>query len=239
MNTKMIGLTLLISLSPAVLAENLPSDNHHEVTAGGIGLVVGSLAAGPLGAIIGGSLGVMTGHNQTQTETIHHQQQHIADLERELSQTLADLSLTETAMKTLENQQHHQYQQYLSERTHYADSYQLDIYFLTNSSALHPQAQQGLDKLVHLLKNTPNLRADLAAYSDWRGTDDANCLLANQRLTKVANYLRNNGALPEQLLATNYGEHNVYSQNSRGEQLFYDRRVTISLSYFSDQTVMK
>ncbi|PHS69740.1 MAG: hypothetical protein COB23_05615 [Methylophaga sp.] len=236
MNKKILSLAILISTSPVVMAENFyqppPTDNHHEVTAGGIGLLAGTIAAGPLGAIIGGSLGVMTGHHQTQANTIDEQQQSITVLETELSQLMSALSQSKQSVQQLESTQTNIEQQHIVNLTKFADGYQLDIYFPTKESTLHPQAQQGLEKLVQLLQHYPTLQANIEAHSDWRGTKDENCLLAKQRLDIVTDYLTEAGTKQEQLLTTNYGEHNAYNNTSWGEELFYDRRVTISLYYF-------
>jgi len=241
MNKKILGLAILLSFSSNLMADSFnESSNNNEVTTGGIGLVAGTLFAGPLGAIIGGSLGVMTGHHQTQAETISEQQQKltshqqiITELENELSQMVANLntakkSAQQSASKQMLNQQRH-----IETLSQFSASYQLDIYFLTNSSELHPIAQDGLRKLAKLLQSNPQLQANLEAHSDWRGSNDDNCLLANRRLSKVNNLLTHAGVNPSQLLATNYGERHNYDTSTWGEALFYDRRVTISLSYFA------
>jgi len=242
MNKKILGLALLLSVSTNLMAGSFTeSSNNNEATTGGIGLVAGTLVAGPIGAIIGGSLGVMTGHHQTQAETISEQhqklnshQQTITKLESELSQMLANLDKSEKSVQQLTSKQTLNQQHHLEDLSQFATSYQLDIYFLTNSSELHPIAQDGLKKLAKLLQRHPQLQANLEAHSDWRGTNDENCLLAKQRLAKVNNKLTQSGVNPSQLLATNYGERHNYDTSTWGEALFYDRRVTISLNYFAN-----
>lgn len=238
----MLALTILLSLSPSLMAKSFnESSSHNEAITGSIGLVAGTLVGGPIGAIIGGSMGVMTGHHQTQSETIIEQQQKllvqqqaITELETELSQVMSSLNKTEKSVQHLESKQELSQQQYIKDLSQFATGYQLDIYFLTNSSELHPIAQAGLKKLAQLLRQHPQLQANLEAHSDWRGTDDENCLLAKQRLTKVNNQLTQIGVNPSQLLATNYGEQHNYDTSSWGESLFYDRRVSISLNYFAN-----
>lgn len=241
MNRKIFGLVLLLTSSSQLLAENIDNKStHHEATGAGIGLIAGSIIGGPIGAIIGGSMGVMSGHNQAQTETIAEQQQRLAThknrishLEQELSQIILTLTETEKTVQQLKSKQDLTQNQHGHVLTQFASGYQFDIYFLTNSSELHPQAQQGLKKLALLLQTHPQLQANLEAHSDWRGSNDDNCLLAKQRLAQVNNNLTQIGVNPSQLLATNYGEHQNYDTTSWDENLFYDRRVTISLTYFA------
>ncbi|PCH63172.1 MAG: hypothetical protein COC04_04715 [Gammaproteobacteria bacterium] len=242
MNKKILGLAILLSISTNLMANSIyESSNHNEVTTGGIGLIAGTLVAGPLGAIIGGSLGVMTGHHQTQAETISEQQQiltlhqqTITELESELKQMVTTLDKAEKSAQYLESKQALNQQQHFEDLSQFATSYQLDIYFLTNSTELHPIAQDGLRKLSELLQRHPQLQANLEAHSDWRGSNDDNCLLAKRRLSQVNNHLTQAGVNPSQLLATNYGERHNYDTSTWGEALFYDRRVTISLNYFAD-----
>ena len=242
MNKKILGLAFFISISPSLMADSFnESSTHHEAAIGSIGLIAGTIVAGPFGAIIGGSLGVMTGHHQTQTETIStqqkkllHQQQSITELESELSQIIANLAQAEKSIQHLTSNKKRAQQQHLNELSQFASSYQLDIYFLTNSTELHPIAQQGLNKLATLLQRHPQLQANLEAHSDWRGSNDDNCLLAKRRLSQVNNQLTQAGVNPSQLIATNYGERHNYDTSTWGEALFYDRRVTISLNYFVD-----
>jgi outer membrane protein OmpA-like peptidoglycan-associated protein len=242
MKINIIYFTLFLSISSNLLANTtLDNPSHHEATSGGIGLITGAIVAGPIGAIIGGSMGVMTGHNQSKQEIILQQenalvakQESISKLEDELSQLTYSLSSLENEKQQLIAKQSNLEQQHIIELKQFAKSYQFDLYFLTNSSDIHPQALQGLDKLAVLLQRHPQLQANLEAHSDWRGSLDNNCILAQHRLSQVNNQLTQAGVNPSQLLATNYGEQENYHKNSWDENLFYDRRVTISLSYFAD-----
>ncbi len=240
-----LALTLLMAASPVVIADsfypsNAPVPNtHHEATSGSVGLLVGTLAAGPLGAIIGGSMGIMVGNQQTKIEIISIQKQSISDLEQELNQIIAALDDSKTAAQTAESElkililsQQQLLQKHRQDLIQFSHSYQFDIYFLTNSSSLNAHAQHGLIKLADLLKNNPNIHANIEAHSDWRGSNDANFLLANQRLSTVSHQLSQSGSQPKQLLTTNYGEHENHYNGSSDEALFYDRRVTITLSFF-------
>jgi len=245
MYKKALCLSLLLASSPTIMAESfyhtdpVEPKTHHEATAGGIGLVIGGLAGGPIGAIIGGSMGVMTGHQQTKTDTINLQQQSISELENELSQTMNKLSqsqkntqLSATKINKLENKQQQSNQQHREQLIQFANGYQFDIYFMTNSHVITSHAQQGLVNLAELLRNNKHITAQIEAHSDWRGSSDANCLLAKQRLSAVTEQLVQAGSQSDQLLATSYGEQANTHEGSWVDELFYDRRVTITLNYF-------
>lgn len=240
-----LALSLLIATSPVIMADNFYSqsstqtNNHHEATSGGVGLLVGTLAGGPLGAIIGGSMGVLVGNQQSQAETITSQTHTISELEQELSQIIAELdhskktiATARTDIATLQSSQQQFTLQHRDDLIQFSKSYQFDIYFMTNDASITEHAQKGINKLAELLKNTPNIHANIEAHSDWRGSNDANNLLASQRLSAVSGQLSQAGTKSEQLLTTNYGEQANQHNGEWDEALFYDRRVTITLNYF-------
>ena len=241
MHTKKILCHLLLIASPTIMANPVyqtepVNTSHHEATAGGVGLVAGSLIAGPLGAIIGGSLGVLSGYQQTQTNTITEQQHFITELELDLALINTELSQSKVKISQLESTQ----QQLQDSIQHYdtnvgslLSSYHFDTYFLSNRDDIQVQAQYGLLKLASLLKNNPNITAHIEAHSDWRGSNDHNFLLAQNRLDSVAQYLSIQGVNNAQLQSTNYGENKNMQTGLWGEELFYDRRVTITLSDFN------
>ena len=240
-----IALSLLIATSPEIMADHFYSpsstqaNNHHEATSGVVGLLVGTLAAGPLGTIIGGSMGVLVGNQQNKTETITLQSQTISNLEQELSHIITELEQSKKAIETaraeidtLASSQQQFSLQHREDLIQFSKSYQFDIYFMTNDATLTNHAQQGLNKLAELLKNNPNIHANIEAHSDWRGSNDANNLLASERLLAVSGQLSQAGTQSDQLLTTNYGEQANQHNGKWNEALFYDRRVTITLNYF-------
>ncbi|MBL1320531.1 MAG: OmpA family protein [Methylophaga sp.] len=244
MHTKTLLCSLLLIASPAIMANPIyqpesASSSHHEATAGGVGLVAGTLIAGPFGAIIGGSLGVMAGNQQSKAETITEQQHFIAKLESdidlittELSQSKLHVSQLESNHQQLQNEFNQSQQTYGDDIQQFITSYQFDVYFLSNSDAIDSHAQQGLLKLAELLKNNPSIEASIEAHSDWRGSNDNNYKLARTRLDSIEKHLSLKGANSSQLLTTNYGESKNVNNGSWGEELFYDRRVTITLNFF-------
>ena len=244
MHTKTLLCSLLLIASPAIMATPVylpesPKTSHHEVTVGSVGLVAGTLIAGPFGAIVGGSLGVMAGHQQSKTETITEQQRFITELENELELINTELAKSKSQITRLETKQQQLKSEFnLSQQSHddnaqqFIDSYQFDVYFLSNADVIDSHAQQGLLKLAELLKNNPSIKASIEAHSDWRGSDDINFQLAKKRLDSVTNYLSLSGTNSSQLLTTNYGENENMNNGSWGEELFYDRRVTITLSLY-------
>ena len=245
MHTKTLLCSLLIITSPTLMANSVyqpqsPSNSHHEVTAVGVGLVAGTLIAGPFGAIIGGSIGALTGHQTSQTETITEQQHFISELEHDLelintklSQSKLKISQLATNQQQLQSEFNLSQQSYDDKAQQFIASYQFDVYFLSNSTVIHSHAQHGLLKLAALLKNNPDIEASIEAHSDWRGSDDSNFILAKNRLNSIEEYLSLKGAHRTQLLTTNYGENKNMNKGSWGEELFYDRRVTITLKCFA------
>ncbi|PCJ31936.1 MAG: hypothetical protein COA90_04770 [Gammaproteobacteria bacterium] len=235
-------LSLLLSSSQMVVAKDFYQPEprpHHEMTSGGIGLVLGAMAGGPIGAFIGGSMGVMTGNNQTKSETITEQHVSIQQLEADLSTLMTTLSEeklnTRTAqhkVRQLEQNKQFSSQQHRADLMAVINSYQLDIHFTTKNHAISEHSLDGLNKLAQLLHANPHINAHLEAHSDWRGTESENYLLATKRLDAVYDILLLSSVDDSKIISTNYGENLGINKGSYGEALFFDRRVTITLSYF-------
>jgi len=198
-------LSLLLSTSATVLAEPFYEIKQNKTNNEATGAGVGLVA----GAIAGGPLGAIIGGSMG-----------------------VMIGNQETKADTIDASQVDMQIAHRSQMIQLANSYQLDIYFTTNSSVVEHQGQSGLAKLAELLKDNPSIYAELEAYSDWRGTHDSNYILADKRLEAVSQLLKQGGCNTEQLLSTSYGEDAGNNDGSWGEELFYDRRVTVTLRYF-------
>lgn len=79
-------------------------------------------------------------------------------------------------------------------------NYEFDRATITDSSTV------ALDRLVKLLKENPNVTIELAAHTDYRGSDAYNLRLSQQRAQNVVAYLIKNGIESSRLTAVGYGK---------------------------------
>lgn len=81
-----------------------------------------------------------------------------------------------------------------------------NIFFLFGSWELTPDSEEGLNALIKLLNDNPNVTIELAAHTDSVGTNEANITLSLQRAQSVVDYLIQHGIDADRLTPVGYGE---------------------------------
>lgn len=71
---------------------------------------------------------------------------------------------------------------------------------------LTPASQEGLNQLVKLLQDNPNITIELSAHTDKVGNAQANKVLSEKRAQSVVRYLIEKGIDPERLTPVGYGK---------------------------------
>lgn len=81
-----------------------------------------------------------------------------------------------------------------------------NIFYEFDRASLTPESSNALDELVQLLKDNPNVTIELGAHCDYKGNDDYNLRLSQQRAESVVSYLSSHGIEKARLTARGYGE---------------------------------
>jgi outer membrane protein OmpA-like peptidoglycan-associated protein len=110
-----------------------------------------------------------------------------------------------------------------------------NILFDFNSNSLDEQAKFNLEKLKSVLNNWPELKIEVSGYTDIKGSQDYNIILAGKRAQAVINYFTSSG-IPETTFvkkavgAADFIAINVNSDGSDNpEGRRYNRRVTLGV----------
>ncbi|MEM8584274.1 MAG: OmpA family protein [Bacteroidota bacterium] len=83
----------------------------------------------------------------------------------------------------------------------------LPIYYEGKHTHLYDTEYEIIDEvLLTLLNDRPNLRIEIAAFTDSRGSSEDNFELTQERANGVSDYLVSRGINPERLVARGYGE---------------------------------
>lgn len=88
--------------------------------------------------------------------------------------------------------------------------------------------------LAELLINAPDIKIEVAAFTDNRGNEDANRKLSIDRAKSVVNYLIKKGVKPTCLNAQGYGEANPIASNDTKEGREKNRRIEIKILEVED-----
>jgi len=104
-----------------------------------------------------------------------------------------------------------------------------DIYFDTDSYALHDTSKTQLDLLADYLLKNPALKCSLYGNTDIVGSHDYNQALSENRTTSVINYLASKGITKNRLHYIGYSYDRPRANNETVEGRAANRRVEIVL----------
>lgn len=81
-----------------------------------------------------------------------------------------------------------------------------NILFETNSYEITPQAKEILDKIILVLNTNKDLKIEVGAHTDSKGSEAANLVLSQMRAKTVQEYISNAGIDIKRIQAQGYGE---------------------------------
>ena len=81
-----------------------------------------------------------------------------------------------------------------------------NIFYDFDKATLRPESSAALDSLVDLLKQNPHITIELSAHTDYKGSDQYNERLSQQRAESVVRYLIQHGIAADRLTPKGYGE---------------------------------
>ena len=90
-----------------------------------------------------------------------------------------------------------------------------NIFFDFNSATLRPESAESLNELVRLLTDNAGVTIEIGAHCDYKGNDDYNQRLSQQRAESVVNYLIEHGIKKDRLTARGYGETRPQTINKK------------------------
>ena len=76
---------------------------------------------------------------------------------------------------------------------------------------LTPQSETGLQQLVKLLNDNPNITIEMSAHTDYVGNNESNRILSERRAQSVVDYLIKAGIAKNRLTAVGYGEEQPFT----------------------------
>lgn len=93
-----------------------------------------------------------------------------------------------------------------------------NIFFDSNSANLRPESAESLGELVQLLTDNAGVTIEIGAHCDYKGDDDYNRRLSQQRAESVVEYLITNGINKDRLTARGYGETTPKTINKKNSE---------------------
>jgi outer membrane protein OmpA-like peptidoglycan-associated protein len=104
-----------------------------------------------------------------------------------------------------------------------------NLFFDSNKAVLKPSSRTELGRLVEFLRQDPNLRVEVAGYTDNVGTPAANLSLSQRRAQAVLDYLSGHGVPATRLRAKGYGETRPLAPNDTENHRAQNRRIELRI----------
>lgn len=227
-----LGAVLLANGSTALAEDYEESVTYKQEWQGmGIGALIGTIAAGPPGLVIGAAGGALIGRHEGLESDLDAARQEIDALEQQAAeQELKMLSQTQrlTEQQELGARQLQEQQELLEQQLQaITKGYRLNIHFRTESAELESRFAQQLNGVVALLQSLPELAVHVDAYADRRGTDAYNRDLSQRRAQVVARRLQAAGIEKGRIREVPHGEGSAEYPLNDVEGMDFDRRVLL------------
>lgn len=202
---KKIRLALLIAISSAMIFAGCSTWNKTQkgavvgtVAGGAAGAVIGRTSGNTeLGAIIGATVGGATG------AIIGHEMDKQAE---EIKKTVPDARVERVGEGIVVE-------------------FNSNILFGYDQSSLSDEARKNLDKLVVVLNSYAETDIEIQGHTDSRGTEAYNQNLSVQRAGAVSHYLSQKGISRSRLVVRGFGENSPRYDNSTADGRSLNRRV--------------
>lgn len=104
-----------------------------------------------------------------------------------------------------------------------------NIFFDRDKASLSKNSLAELGQILHLLRENPKLRLEIAGHTDSDGSDAHNEQLSKDRAQAVMDHLVNNGIPAERLEAKGYGSTKPVAPNDNAEHKAQNRRTEIKV----------
>ncbi|MBI4649519.1 MAG: OmpA family protein, partial [Bacteroidia bacterium] len=104
-----------------------------------------------------------------------------------------------------------------------------NIFFDYFSAKLKPNSYTELKRLIKILEKYPEMKMEIAGYTDNIGPEDGNIRLSKTRALTVADYLQKNGIKMERLIIKGYGSSKPTADNSTLQGQQKNRRVEFKI----------
>jgi OmpA-OmpF porin, OOP family len=107
-----------------------------------------------------------------------------------------------------------------------------NILFVTGSYKLLSKSYKGLDEVVKILKDNPDMNLAIDGHTDNVGNDALNQKLSDNRAAAVKNYFVSKGIAESRITSTGHGETAPIADNKTAAGRQKNRRVEMKLSYY-------
>ena len=171
------------------------------------GAIIGGAAAGPIGAVVGASLGAVMG------ERSHKKSEALAARRAEAALLASEVETLNSSLTSIESK---------------AGEVGSSVQFRTGQTAVRDNDRARIAKLGALVAGLQDVRVRVSGFADSRGDDALNLKLSQERAEVVARELEKAGVPKERMIIEAMGERFASTEAAVDDQAF-ERCVEIRL----------
>ncbi|MEX0964681.1 MAG: sortase-associated OmpA-like protein PdsO [Pseudohongiellaceae bacterium] len=240
---KQTTLALVFSIvSATAVADSQRADyqtpSSKEETTGFLsGAILGGIAGGPPGVILGAAFGALAGDGwraraevgELQTN-LYENQLRLAALQEENEAMESRHQLAQQQLEELSRDRARVYPANISmPASPCCDNTVLSLNFRSGSSKIESHYEEQLASLIKIAEQMPAARVEITGYADRNGEAELNLRLSRERSNAVKQFLSNKGIQNSSIKTIAYGETRPLNSTQNFESDFFDRRVIVRL----------
>ncbi|HEX7902842.1 MAG TPA: OmpA family protein [Chitinophagaceae bacterium] len=107
-----------------------------------------------------------------------------------------------------------------------------NILFVTGSAKLVSKSYKGLNEVVKIMQDNPEMELAIDGHTDNVGADEKNQVLSDNRAASVRTYIISKGIAESRITSAGHGETEPIADNKTAAGRQKNRRVEMKLSYF-------
>ena len=102
-----------------------------------------------------------------------------------------------------------------------------NIFFDFDKATLKKESNFELNQVVKFMKENPTVKIQLSGHTDYKGSNEYNLTLSNERAKAAYNYLVNHGVPKSRMTYKGYGKTQPIADNSTEAGRALNRRTEI------------
>ena len=193
----------------------------------GSGAMLGAIAGGPIGFILGAALGGWTG------DKFHRERAAREEVEASYRQANDELVALEALLKGSEHDLTALRSQWTAREREYRDALEgaleVEVYFHTDAAELDSETEQRLERIAGLIDAMGEVAVVVSGHADARGDAAYNEQLSARRAAAVRDALIRGGVAATQITANAEGESQSTAAEADLDALALERRVKLSI----------
>ena len=219
---KQLVCALLLATSATTISANPVESRLPEHIGFGSGAALGAVVAGPVGVVVGSSLGALIGHDVVQERALAQKNQELSGLNREISVARSQLAQLNAAQVSKQAE--------LVALRKLLSDLSVAVHFDVDSATTAQRYRQVLEAISEASRSIDSLTVRLVGHADPRGSETYNQRLSEARALSVEQVLRDGGASPMTIQTEGRGEKQALAAG-RCDYYAMDRRVDVELNF--------